>query len=106
MNILIIDANSFVGENFCSQLENIANKKARWYKVNPGFTVWKCEQGIKEGELDLYCEQADFVFILTGLVTIAVPSVVSIVFSFLTLAALLIFKGREFMEEMEKALHV
>ena len=46
------------------------------------------------------------VFILTGLVTIAVPSVVSIVFSFLTLAALLIFKGREFMEEMEKALHV
>lgn len=66
MNILIIDANSFVGENFCSQLENIANKKARWYKVNPGFTVWKCEQGIKEGELDLYCEKADFVFILTG----------------------------------------
>lgn len=66
MNILIIGANSFVGENFCSQLENIANKKARWYKVNPNLTVWKCGQQIEEAELVPYCEKADFVYILTG----------------------------------------
>ncbi len=66
MNILIIGANSFVGENFCSQLENIANKKARWYKVNPDITIWKCEQGIDVPGLSSYCEKADFVFVLTG----------------------------------------
>ena len=46
------------------------------------------------------------IFILTGLVTLPIPSVVSIVFSFLTLTALVIFKGREFREEMEKTFHI
>ena len=66
MNILIIGADSFVGENFCSQLENIANKKVRWYKVNPDFTIWKCDHHIEEAELVSYCERADFVYVLSG----------------------------------------
>lgn len=46
------------------------------------------------------------IFILTGLVNVTAPSVISIVFSFLTLTALILFKGREFREEMEKTFHV
>lgn len=46
------------------------------------------------------------VFILTGLVNVTAPSVISIAFSFLTLTALILFKGREFREEMEKTFHV
>jgi len=65
MNILIIGANSFIGENFCSQLENIANKKARWYKVNPDFTLLKSEVESAARFLDAYCEKADIVFCLT-----------------------------------------
>lgn len=46
------------------------------------------------------------VFLLTGLATIRFPSLICIVISFIVLAALVIFKGREFKEEMYKKFHV
>ena len=47
-----------------------------------------------------------FILLLTGAVKVAVPTVICIGFSVILLAALIIFKGREFREEMEKKFHV
>lgn len=66
MNILVTGAKGFVGKNLCSQLENIANKKARWYKVNPDITLFKYDIDSTPEELDEYCQKADFVFNLAG----------------------------------------
>ena len=66
MNILVTGAKGFVGKNLCSQLENIANKKARWYKVNPDITLFKYDIDSTLEELDEYCQKADFVFNLAG----------------------------------------
>lgn len=46
------------------------------------------------------------ILLLTGAVKVAVPTVICIGFSVILLAALIIFKGREFREEMEKKFHV
>ena len=66
MNILVTGAKGFVGKNLCSQLENIANKKARWYKVDPDITLFKYDIDSTPEELDEYCQKADFVFNLAG----------------------------------------
>lgn len=66
MNILVTGAKGFVGKNLCSQLENIANKKARWYKVNPDIKLFKYDIDSTPEELDEYCQKADFVFNLAG----------------------------------------
>lgn len=47
-----------------------------------------------------------FLFLLTGLATVTFPSVVSIGMAVILLAALILFKGDEFREEMEKKFHV
>lgn len=47
-----------------------------------------------------------FLLLLTHVVTFRVPSVLCVGISFLFLLALVIFKGREFKEEMHKKLHV
>lgn len=47
-----------------------------------------------------------FLFLLTKLVTVAFPSVISMGFATILLAALILFKGKEFKEEMQKKLHV
>lgn len=46
------------------------------------------------------------VFIVSGLVTVVFPSVISICTSVILLAALALFKGREFKEEMQKKFHI
>ncbi|MCI6213165.1 capsular polysaccharide biosynthesis protein CapF [Bacteroides heparinolyticus] len=66
MNILVTGAKGFVGKNLCSQLENIANKKARWYKVDPDITLFKYDIDSTPEELEEYCQKADFVFNLAG----------------------------------------
>lgn len=66
MNILVTGAKGFVGKNLCSQLENIASKKARWYKVNPDITLFKYDRDSTSEELEEYCQKADFVFNLAG----------------------------------------
>lgn len=46
------------------------------------------------------------ILLLTGAVKMAVPTVICIAFSVILLSALIIFKGKEFREEMEKKFHV
>ncbi len=66
MNILVTGAKGFVGKNLCSQLENIASNKARWYKVDPNITLFKYDIDSTPEELEEYCQKADFVFNLAG----------------------------------------
>lgn len=47
-----------------------------------------------------------FIFLLTHLVTIAFPSVISIGLAIILLSALGLFKGKEFKEEMQKKFHI
>lgn len=66
MNILVVGAYTFVGKNFCSQLENIATQKARWYKVAPDLSITKCDVGASNEEVEQMCGNAEYVFNLLG----------------------------------------
>lgn len=67
MKILVTGAKGFVGKNLCSQLDNIATGKARWYKVPAeGLQVFQYDIDSKPEDLDYYCKEADFVYNLAG----------------------------------------
>ena len=66
MNILVTGAKGFVGRNLVAQLHNIAEGKARWYKVPSDLTVFEYDIDSTPEELDEYCAKADFVFNLAG----------------------------------------
>lgn len=66
MNILVTGAKGFVGRNLVAQLHNIADGKARWYKVSPDITVYEYDIDSTPEQLDEYCKNADFVFNLAG----------------------------------------
>lgn len=67
MNILVTGAQGFVGRNLCSQLRNIAESKACWYKVSAkNLMVMEYDVDNTPEELDEFCERADFVFNLAG----------------------------------------
>lgn len=67
MNILVTGAKGFVGKNLCAQLDNIATRKARWYKVPAdGLQVFQYDIDSKPEDLEIYCKEADFVFNLAG----------------------------------------
>ena len=66
MKILVTGAKGFVGRNLCAQLRNIAEGKARWYKVESDLTVYEYDIDSTLEELDAYCKDADFVFNLAG----------------------------------------
>lgn len=67
MNILVTGAQGFVGRNLCSQLRNIAESKACWYKVpSEDFMVMEYDMDNTPKELNEFCERADFVFNLAG----------------------------------------
>lgn len=66
MKILVTGAKGFVGRNLVVQLRNIADGKARWYKVDLDITVYEYDIDSTVEELDTYCKDADFVFNLAG----------------------------------------
>lgn len=66
MKILVTGAKGFVGRNLCCQLRNIAEGKARWYKVDSDITVYEYDIDSTPEELEAYCKDADFVFNLAG----------------------------------------
>ena len=66
MKILVTGAKGFVGRNLCAQLRNIAEGKARWYKVESDLTIYEYDIDSTPEELDAYCKDADFVFNLAG----------------------------------------
>ena len=66
MKILVTGAKGFVGRNLVAQLHNIAEGKARWYKVESNFEVFEYDIDSMPEDLDRYCKEADFVFNLAG----------------------------------------
>jgi hypothetical protein len=46
------------------------------------------------------------VFLITGIVDVVIPAVISIGYSAIMLVALWMFRGREMQEELEKKLHI
>ncbi len=66
MKILVTGAKGFVGRNLVAQLHNIAEGKARWYKVTGELEVFEYDIDSTAEELECYCREADFVFNLAG----------------------------------------
>ena len=65
MKILVTGAKGFVGKNFCAQLKNIRDGKARNYVVAID-NVFEYDLDSTPEELDEWCREADFVFNLAG----------------------------------------
>lgn len=66
MKILVTGAKGFVGRNLVTQLHNIAEGKAHWYKVESELTIYEYDLDSTSQDLDRYCMDADFVFNLAG----------------------------------------
>ena len=66
MNILVTGAKGYVGKNLCAQLRNIAEGKAKNYGNIAIEQIYEYDIDSTAEELDMYCENADFVFNLAG----------------------------------------
>lgn len=67
MKILVTGAKGFVGRNLCSQLNNIKDGKAKWYNLpEPIEAIYEYDIDSTPEQLEMYCEQCDFVFNLAG----------------------------------------
>lgn len=66
MNILVTGAKGFVGRNLCAQLRNIADGKAKFYGDIHIENIYEYDIDSTIEELDIYCQNADFVFNLAG----------------------------------------
>ena len=66
MNILVTGAHGFVGRNLVSALHNLRDRKDRTRPELHIDTVFACGRDTTPGELETFCQQADFVFHLAG----------------------------------------
>lgn len=66
MKILVTGAKGFVGKNLCAQLNNIKDGKARCYGDVAIEAVFEYDIDSTPEDLDVYCQEADFVFNLAG----------------------------------------
>ena len=67
MKILVTGAKGFVGRNLCSQLKNIRDGKAKWYKhPEPIEAIYEYDIDSTPEELDRWCQDCTFVFNLAG----------------------------------------
>lgn len=65
MKVLVTGAKGFVGKNFCAQLNNIKDGKAKNYPVQIE-EVFEYDIDSTPEDLERYCKEADFVFNLAG----------------------------------------
>ncbi|MCE9186754.1 NAD-dependent epimerase/dehydratase family protein [Bacteroides fragilis] len=69
MKILVTGAKGFVGKNLCSQLHNIADQKARWYRLpEPIEAIYEYDNDSTPEKLEEWCKNADFVFNLANII--------------------------------------
>ena len=66
MKILVTGAKGFVGRNLCAELNNIKDGKARCYGDLKVDVVYEYDIDSMPEELDVYCQDCDFVFNLAG----------------------------------------
>lgn len=66
MKILVTGAKGFVGKNLCAQLKNIQNGKAKCYGDLSVSVVYEYDIDSTIEQLDVYCQDCDFVFNLAG----------------------------------------
>ena len=67
MKILVTGAKGFVGRNFCAQLKNIRDGKAKWYNLpEPIEAIYEYDIDSTPDELDAWCQDCTFVFNLAG----------------------------------------
>ena len=66
MKILVTGAKGFVGRNLCAELNNIKEGKARCYGDLKVDAVYEYDIDSKPEDLDVYCQDCDFVFNLAG----------------------------------------
>lgn len=66
MKILITGAKGFVGKNLVAQLQNIKDGKDKSYDLSSDFEILEYDIDSDPKLLDVYCENADFVFNLAG----------------------------------------
>ena len=67
MKILVTGAKGFVGRNLCSQLNNIKDGKAKWYKLpEPIEAIYEYDIDSTPEQLDEWCKECNFVFNLAG----------------------------------------
>ena len=67
MKILVTGAKGFVGRNLCSQLNNIKDGKAKWYKLpEPIEAIYEYDIVSTPDQLDEWCKECNFVFNLAG----------------------------------------
>ena len=66
MKVLVTGAKGFVGKNLCAELNNIKDGKARCYGDLKIDAVYEYDIDSKPEELDVYCQDCDFVFNLAG----------------------------------------
>lgn len=67
MKILVTGAKGFVGKNLCSQLYNIKDGKARWYKLSePIEEIYEYDVESSLEDLNRWCKDCSFVFNLAG----------------------------------------
>lgn len=67
MNILVTGSNGFVGRNLVSQLHNIQSGKVKnCGLMTEGLKVFEYDIDSDPAELDIYCQQANFIFNLAG----------------------------------------
>ncbi|MBO7602262.1 MAG: capsular polysaccharide biosynthesis protein CapF [Bacteroidaceae bacterium] len=66
MKILVTGAKGFVGRNLCAELNNIIDGKARCYGDLKVDVVYEYDIDSMPEELDVYCQDCDFVFNLAG----------------------------------------
>ena len=64
MNILVTGAKGFIGRNLIETLHNIRDGKDKSFGLDTDITVFEYDIDTDPALLDLYCKNADFVFLI------------------------------------------